>query len=378
MNFKYSIVVLLFLLLMFNQNIKAQEEEPILYFQMEALDDSLFVRIQEEVYIDPPDPKAEIIVDVRDQNNQTITIKRVLYPFLAFSPEVRARIIAYPFKIDLQEQITLTSVFTRVVEKMRFTKMFEPPRKNRVISTLHYINPYLQLLGGERFGVSLKDDVGLSFGIGTPYSGPLETNFVEANFHILGAWIGIFNGVDAIIDIKESNNHNNIISGGGFQVGYVLPFGNFFGVSFQKVTVDVSDYRMAKLFESIDTNGHYRPKILEGSYFNWEFRYPFRTLGASRAKIYVSHYQNEWHIGFTGRELSLAGSTFDLRIDVMPSSSVRNPRYVFDLLVQRIFQSWGFSAFALGPSLILSNLDDESFGVTSIFLNLRLKVGTSL
>ncbi len=43
----------------------AQEDEPILYFQMEPLDDSLFIHIQQELFIDPPDPKAEIIADIR-------------------------------------------------------------------------------------------------------------------------------------------------------------------------------------------------------------------------------------------------------------------------------------------------------------------------
>ena len=33
------------------------------------------------LFIDPPDPKAEIIADVRDPNNQTISIKGALYPF---------------------------------------------------------------------------------------------------------------------------------------------------------------------------------------------------------------------------------------------------------------------------------------------------------
>ena len=56
----------------------AQDEEPIIYFQMEPLDDSLFLHIQEQLFIDPPDPKAEIIVDLRNENDQTISIKGAL------------------------------------------------------------------------------------------------------------------------------------------------------------------------------------------------------------------------------------------------------------------------------------------------------------
>ena len=102
------------------------EEEQILYYQMEPLNDSLFIKMQEEVFIDPPDPKAEIIVDLRDANNQTVSIKGTLYPFLAFTPETRAKIITFPFKINLQETINMGSVFTRVVERMRFGKVFAP------------------------------------------------------------------------------------------------------------------------------------------------------------------------------------------------------------------------------------------------------------
>jgi len=51
-----------------------QQEEPVKYYQMEPLDDSLFIHLQQEVFIDPPDPKAEIIVDLRDTNNSTVSI----------------------------------------------------------------------------------------------------------------------------------------------------------------------------------------------------------------------------------------------------------------------------------------------------------------
>ena len=84
---------------------------------MEPLDDSLFIHIQQELFIDPPDPKAEIIADLRDPNNQTISIKGTLYPFLAISPELRARVQTYPFKINLEEQVHYASVFTNVLSR---------------------------------------------------------------------------------------------------------------------------------------------------------------------------------------------------------------------------------------------------------------------
>jgi hypothetical protein len=62
----------------------------------------------------------------------------------------------------------------------------------------------------------------------------------------------------------------------------------------------------------------------------------------------------------------------------MPKSDVRQPEYVLDILVQRIFENWAFSSFAIGPSAVFSQTSGGGFGVVSMFFNLRLKVGTSL
>ena len=353
-----------------------EDEESVKYYQMEPLDDSLFIKIQNEVFIDPPDPKAEIIADLRDPNNQTVSIKGTLYPFLAFSPELRARIIMFPFKINLDENIGFISVFTRVFAKMRIGKLVEPPTLTQITSSRHYINPFLQLQGGERFGVPIKNDIGISFGVGTPYSGVLETNMIEANFHILGFWGGLYSSVDAITDLKTENNQHNLYVTNGIQVGYVIPFGNFFQVGYTSVGSAPTISQRKKWEENNIL--HYKVKILDRSYFNWEFRYPLSFLGSTRGRFYVARYIGEMHVGYSGRELSLAGSTFDFRFDAMFNSNVRKPQYVVDLIVQKIFESWGFSALAIGPSAVFSMTKNKQFGVVSLFANIRLKVGTSL
>jgi hypothetical protein len=119
-------------------------------------------------------------------------------------------------------------------------------------------------------------------------------------------------------------------------------------------------------------------KIIQGPSVNWELRYPISILGSTRGKIYVGKYLNEWHFGYMGRELSIAGSTFDLRLDEMPKSDVRNPQFVIDFLVQKVFDGWGFSAIAIGPSAIISKDVNNRVAFTSLFLNFRIKVGTSL
>lgn len=368
--------------------LRAQEEtEPIVYFQMEPLDDSLFIKIQEEMFIDPPDPKAEIVVDLRDVNNQTISIKGALYPFLALKSETRARIITYPFKLNLEETIGFTSVFTRVIEKLRLSKILSPPSVLQISPTLGYISPFLQAQGGERFGFPLKSDIGVSIGFGTPYSGVMETNFIEANFHILGARFGIFQSADAFVEIKDFDNHNNLFVTSGFQVAYVIPFGNFFEIGFTSASNNFTESQILKYTKQTvnkdnivlnpDGSIKYQPFLLKGDYINWEFRYPVKILGSTRGKLYAARYLNETHFGYAGRELTLGGSVFDLRMDAMVASNIRQPQFVIDVLVQKIFDSWASSAIAIGPSAIIGSKKNGSLGFTSILFNLRLKIGTS-
>lgn len=375
-NKKLLLIVLVFIFSAAGK-INAQQEEPVRYFQMEPLDDSLFIKIQQEVFIDPPDPKAEIIADLRDPNNQTVSIKSIIYPFLAFKPETRARIQTFPFKLNLEDNVNFGSVFTRVIERLKVRKIFSPPTAYQISSTLQYINPFMQVFGGERFGMSIKNDIGISIGLGTPYSGPLETNFIEGDFHIVGFSGGVFSFDNIFTSVKKVNNNNNLYAAGiGYQLAYVIPFGNFLQVSYTDIFSNVSENTITKLKGADTVNSHI--KIIDGPSVNWEFRYPISVLGSTRGKIYFGKYLNEWHIGYTGRELSLAGSTFDFRFDAMPKSDIRNPQYVIDFMVQKIFDGWGFSALAVGPSAIIGKDVNNRIAFTSLFMNFRIKVGTSL
>jgi len=382
----YAFILGILCLAPIHNSILAQDEEPINYFQMEPLDDSLFINIQQELFIDPPDPKAEIIADLRDNNNQTISIKGSLYPFLALSPELRARIITYPFKINLEEDMNFGSVFTRVVSKLKISKFAAPPTKQQITSTLWYINPFFQMLGGERFGIPIKRDIGISLGIETRYEGPLNSNYVETNFHILGAYFGAFTNIDALINTLSEENQNNLIVSSGFQVGYVFPFGNFFEISYLKATEKFSQADSISYLSTSqgtvvlnpDSSIKYSAWMMQGSFFSYELRYPIQILGSTKGKVYAARYLNEWHFGFDFREMSLAGSTFDFWFDAMTSSKTRLPQYVINLTVQKVAESWGFSAFSIGPSLLLGTKSDGNFGVVKLFVNMRLKIGSSL
>lgn len=355
-----------------------QEQEPVKYFQMEPLDDSLFVKIQQEVFIDPPDPKAEIIVDLRDTNNQTVSIGGNLYPFLAFTPQIRARIEVYPFKINLEHQINFGSVFTEVANNLNLSKILSPPTLHQISSTLGYINPFFQLFGGERIGMPIKSDIGISFGLGTPYSGTVETNWIETSFHILGFRLGAFSSADGVTDLLNvGTSYNNLyVPGLGYQIGYMLPIGNFFEISYQGLLKTPTNSTI-RSYLGKDTN-KYIPKVITHDYFSWELRYPISILGSTRSKFYIAKFVGELHFGFTGREISLGGSTFDFRFDAMTHSDERQPEYLFELLIQRIFDKWAFSAFAVGPSIMCSTTEYGGFGIITLFINARIKLGTSL
>jgi len=49
-----------------------------------------------------------------------------------------------------------------------------------------------------------------------------------------------------------------------------------------------------------------------------------------------------------------------------------------DITIQKIFDYWAYSSIAIGPSFIVSNLKNGNVGLTSVFVNLRIKVGSSL
>jgi hypothetical protein len=115
--------------------------------------------------------------------------------------------------------------------------------------------------------------------------------------------------------------------------------------------------------------------VLEGTYFNWEFRYPFRTFGSTRAKIYVARYLGEWHVGWTAREMRIAGAIFDARLNFMVKGESRNFQVLYETLVSDIGEGFSNTAFAFGPSIRLGKMASGGFGVLTVMLNIRFKIG---
>jgi len=356
------------------------------YFKIlaRAQDDSIFIKIQDDLLIDPKIESFNVVVNIMDPQpiNQYVVIgdetspDALRYAWSQLSKQVQEGLINWSGtnKENLNKQkLNYGSVFLDDLKKIKVKELVAPPQKEREIkNTTAYINPYLQAFGGEPLGIPLKRSFGFSFQLGTPYSGPLETDFVGANFHLLGASVGITtrikefvqkrgNGISSVSSGSQTAQYNNLFAPKlGLQFNYVIPLGNFFEIGYFTV-LDTGDYDPpVTVYYLDDPNlGRLPNNDLRGSYTNFEFRYPFRTFGSTRAKVYFARYMGESHIGFSGREMRLSGSVFDVRIDAMLDGT-RNFQILLETMVSNIGEGFSMSSFAIGPENLTSNCPGKS------------------
>jgi hypothetical protein len=370
------------------------------YFRINAraTDDSIFLKLQEELLIDPLLESYALTVNVLDPNpiNQTVVIgdetspDALRYSWSQLSKSVQDGLLNWTGsnKENLNKRkLNYGSVFLDAIKKIRIKELIAPPQKKReIVSTTAYINPYLQAFGGDPLGIPIKRGFGFSFYLGTPYTGPLETDKIGANFHLLGAKVGVSTRIKEFVMKHQAGTtqsesestfmkYNNVFTPKlGLEASYVIPFGNFFEVGYYTV-LDSGDYD-PPLQIRVEGDTTFMPNniVSNGSYFNWEFRYPFRTFGSTRAKIYVARYMGETHIGFIGREMRLAGSVFDVRINATLAGT-RNFQLLFETMIADIAEGFGQTAFAFGPSIRITKGPSGSMGVVTAMLNMRLKIG---
>jgi hypothetical protein len=375
------------------------------YFRIlaRAQDDSIFIILQDDLLIDPKLESYTFTVNILDLQpiNQYVVIgdeyspDALRYAWDQLSERVQEGLINWvgSNKENLnKKKLNYGSVFLDVFKKIKIKELVAPPSKVREIkNTTAYINPYLQIFGGEPVGIPLKRSFGFSFSTGTPYSGPLESELVSGYFNLLGAAIGINTRIKELTrrrasrspeDKSESSfafkDYNNIFGPNlGIEVKYVIPFGNFFEFGIYSVLDSGSyDPPIPIVNEETLPDTTYMPNlVIDGTYFNWEFRYPFRTFGSTRAKIYVARYLNEWHVGWTAREMRIAGAIFDARLNFMVKGEKRNFQVLYETLISDIGEGFSNTAFAFGPSIRLGKMASGSFGVLTVMMNIRFKIG---
>jgi hypothetical protein len=365
-------------------------------------DDVKFREIQSILGIDPPlgtitlcinltDPKVQLITvgDENDPTSKVYAASQVPDSILSFMVQWRGI-----NKYNLSKVgYNYASVFVEAIKKVKIGEFLAPPKRElEIVNSIAYINQYLNFFGGDPLGIPIKRGFGFSFHSGTPYSGPLETDLIGASFHMLGASVGVTTRIKEFVlkrsagatkDERESKfgNYNNIFTPKlGLEVNYVIPFGNFFQVGYFS-TMDTGDYDppLPIRNESPDSNETYKymPNnvLVKGGYVNWEFRYPIRVFRSTRSKIYVAKYLGEVHCGFVGRELTLANSVFDVRINATFGSSKRNFQLLMEAYVSSIGEGFSLSSFAIGPSVRLTKSTSGSLGAVTILINARLKIG---
>jgi hypothetical protein len=373
------------------------------YFKIYARtdDDSLFFYAQEDMGIDPKLESYTVIVNLMDGNalNQYVVIgeendpSSVRLAWSQLSKKVQEGLVNWSGtnKENMNpDKLNYHSVFTDVLRQIRIKEFVAPPKRERAIrSTTAYINPYFQLLGGERLGIPLKRSMGFTFGMGTKYNAPFESDLVSAGFNLIGVGISYNTSIDNLnthdisaefgdyLPWKQYNNLYYPVR--AIELTYVLPLGNFLEVGvFSEIKPNGApddDHGPRYIFyEKGDSSKPMPNNIIKGSYFNAEFRYPFRMLGSTRSQFYVAYYANEVNIGLFTRESRLAGAVFDFRTNVT-LKKIRNFQLLLEIMVSNIGEGFALNSFAIGPAIRLSKTETGKFGVITAFVNARFKLG---
>jgi hypothetical protein len=404
-----SLLLLLFTFaLIFNANkVLAQQEDPEnprtwTYFRITASaeDDSIFIKIQDDVLIDPKMDRYTIVVNISDPNtqNQYVVFGDELDPgaqrfaWSQLSKQVQDGLKNWTGtnKENLnQKKLNYASVFLDVIKQIKIKEFVAPPKRERIIrNTTAYINPYLTLFGWEQLGIPIKRSIGFTFGTGSKYSGPFESDEIGIGFNMLGV------SVQYVTRIRELNTHDlgsdstenkpwkqyNAIfmPPRGLKLTYTIPLGNFLEVGvyseIKETGVQPGGGPPLYTFRNQKDSTIMPNNIVTGTKLIGEFRYPFRMFGSTRTQFYVGYYMDEINIGLFTRESRLVGSVFDFRVNAT-LKKIRNFQLLIEIMVSNIAEGFALNSFAVGPSIRISKLDTGKFGLLSAFLNIRFKLG---
>ena len=401
-------LALFFVLLFLNSGYAQQEEDQNnprswKYFKILARteDDSIFLMTQDDLGIDPKLESYTLVINVMDGNaqNQYVVLgdesdpSAMRYAWSQLSKRVQDGLINWSGtnKENLNsKRLDYASVFLDVIRQIKIKEFVAPPKREKSIrSTTAYINPYFQLFGGEKLGIPLKRSIGFTFGLGTKYSAPFESDLVSVGFNIIGVNISYNTMIDNLnthaISTEHGDNYpwkqyNNIYSPvRAIELSYVVPLGNFLEVGVlseikvggKSANINGPQY---VFYKNGDSTQPMPNNVLRGTYLNAEFRYPFRMFGSTRSHVYVGYYANETNIGLVTRESRLAGAVFDFRTNIT-LKKIRNFQILVEIMVSNIGEGFALNSFAFGPSVRLSRTENGKFGVITAFVNARFKLG---
>jgi hypothetical protein len=410
---KKLIPILYFVLLLImgflgTKDLYSQQEDPNNprtwnYFKIlaRAEDDSIYIIAQDDMGIDPKLESYTLVVNISDPNpqNQYVVLGDELDPsaqrfaWSQLSKRVQDGLKNWTGtnKENLnQRKLDYASVFIDVIRQIKIKEFVAPPKKERIIrNTTAYINPYMTLFGWERLGIPIKRSIGFTFGTGTKYSGPFESDQISIGFNMLGVSISYltrireFNTHDLGSDSTENKpwkQYNAVFTPPrGIELTYTIPLGNFLevGVYSEIKETGVTPGGGPPLYTfkyAPDTSRRMPNNLVTGSKFLAEFRYPFRMFGSTRTQFYVAYWYDEMNIGLFTRESRLVGSVFDFRVNAT-LRKIRNFQLLVEIMVSNIAEGFALNSFAVGPSVRISRLDTGKFGLLTAFLNIRFKLG---
>ncbi|MEO8447712.1 MAG: hypothetical protein ABI528_09470, partial [bacterium] len=262
-------------------------------------------------------------------------------------------------------------------------------QKHFLSSLDYYVNPYFQAFGGEPMGVPFAygSGVGMTVGFGTPYSGPMETDFIKGGLHLALFEVAVTGRVKEFVlkyaantnrteDLRNSwlGNWNNIFSphlGIEFAIEIPVLRVSYFGTldTLQEVTDNPIIIRNEVTGEPMKNN------VVRGEYFGFELRTPNLIFyNSTRAKFYFARHFGEYHLGYTGREMKVDDFIFDLRVDATFPGK-RDFQILTELYLDSPWKGFANKAFGFGPSVRFGKTPSNNFGLISAFINARIKIG---
>ncbi|MEO8664680.1 MAG: hypothetical protein ABI462_04210 [Ignavibacteria bacterium] len=282
----------------------------------------------------------------------------------------------------------LTYIPERIAANWNFRTTWS--NQTRYLSSLdYYVNPYFQAFGGDPVGIPIAygSGVGLTVGFGTPYSGPMETDFVKGGLHFALFEVAVTGRVKEFV-LKYAANTNKTED---FRNTWLGNWNNIFtphlGMEF---AIEIPVFRLS-YFATIDTlqdvtdnpiivrnevtGEPMKNNVVRGEYFGFEIRTPNLIFyNSTRAKFYFAKQFGEYHLGYTGREMKVDDFIFDLRIDATFAGK-RDFQLLTELYLDSPWQGFANKAFGIGPSFRFGETPSNNFGLISAFINARIKIG---
>ncbi|HMS65542.1 MAG TPA: hypothetical protein PKD83_09855 [Ignavibacteria bacterium] len=282
----------------------------------------------------------------------------------------------------------LTYIPERIAANWNIRTTFTNQYQN--LSSLdYYVNPYFQAFGGDPLGIpfAYRSGIGMTVGFGTPYSGPMETDYISAGLHLALFNVSVTSHVKEFVLKYSSGTNQDVESPNSWLGNWNNLFTPHLGIDFamEIPVIRVSYFATIDTLDGIDdppvivlnevTGEPMRNNVVRGQYFNFELRTPNLIFyNSTRAKFYFAKQFGEFHLGYAGREMKIDDFIFDFRMDATFPGK-RDFQLLTELYFDNIWPGFADKAFGFGPSIRFGSTPSNNFGIISAFINARIKVG---